>query len=302
MAFISVQHGHGIKAKDYEVQPIRTGGERSLSYRMGAEFAQTASETGKVIELTSEHVAVEYKSGIQKYQIGEVYLDSEGTTYNNNIVTTAKKVGDVFKEGDVITFNDGFFQLNPLEPRKIDYMSGCLATIALREALYTLEDSCSLSEQLAGRLETSNTKKQYIRLDYNQSIGDLVKLGDTVDLNTILCTIEDSVSTDAKLFDEATRESLKYLSAVTPKASVPGVVSNIEIVYKGDVMFMSESLSKITKSVERKKRDLAKKLDIDYVTNEITGNQRIGGHSLSNEQAVLVIYINRDIPMGIGDL
>lgn len=296
-----MQNGHGIKAKDYEVQPLRTGGERSLSYRMGPEFAQTATETGIVTELTDDHVTVEYKSGIRRYQIGEIYLDAEGTTYNNTIVTTAKKIGDVFKEGEVITYNEGFFQVNPLEPRKIDYMSGCLATTALREAIYTLEDSCSLSEHLAGRLETSNTEKQYIRLDYNQSIGDLVKVGDTVDLSSILCTIEDSVSTDAKLFDEATRESLKYLSAVTPKAAVPGIVSNIDIVYKGDVMFMSESLSKITKSVERKRRDLAKKLDIDYIANEITGNQRVGGHSLSNEQAVLIVYINRDIPMGIGD-
>ena len=98
-------------------------------------------------------------------------------------------------------------------------------------------------------------------------------MGDTVDLSSILCTIEDSVSTDAKLFDEATRESLKYLSAMTPKSTASGYVSKIEVLYKGDMMFMSDSLSKITRTSEKQKKDLAKKLDIEFTPNEITGNQ-----------------------------
>lgn len=297
-----MQHGHGIQAKGYEVQPLRTGNERSIVYRMNDTFAQTADEDGTVTEVTKDYVAVKYKSGVvKKYTIGNKIITSTGSKYPNEIVTTANKVGYKYKKGDVITYNKGFFSPSPLEKNKVDYMSGCLARTALREASYTLEDSCAVSQELADRLMTVSTEPHFIRMSFDQGIGNLVKVGDKIELGDPICLIEDSVSTDVGLFDDETRESLSLLSSMSPTSKVSGVVSDIEIYYRGDIEFMSPSLSKLTKSLEASRKKLAKSLDEDFIPNLVEDNVRIGGHELGTDEVIIVVNVNHDVPAGIGD-
>lgn len=299
-AFISVQHGHGIQAEGYECQPVRTGGERTLVYRMGPEFAQSADETGKVTSVTDEVVTIEYKSGVKTYQIGRIYNSSEGTTYDSILKTTVK-VGDKVEKGDVITYNTGFFTPSPFQAKRVDYMAGCLVRVALREATYTLEDSCSISEKLAGSMKTTNAYKITVRVDYNQEIRNIVKMGEKVDINTILCTIEDAISANIDFFDEETRDTLKALSALNPEATVAGTVSDLEVYYNGDAEYMSDTLKALVKKVENNSKRRAKAMGEEFIPNAVGSNVRINGESILNEQALLIFYIIREVPMGVGD-
>lgn len=299
-AFISVQHGHGIQGNGYETQPVRTGGERSIVSRMGPEFAQTADEVGKVLSVVDDVVTIEYKSGTKYYQIGKSYTSSEGTTYDSTLVSTVEE-GDKVAPGDVITYNQGFFTPSPFQKRRVDYMLGCMVRMALREATYTLEDSCSISSRLAGRFKTTTVEKVPVKIDFNQEIKDLVKIGSKVEINTILCTLEDAISSNIDFFDDATQETLLSLSALSPEAGVAGTISNIEVFYNGDKEYMSDTLRKVITNVERNSKKRSSAMNEDFIPNRIGSNVRIQGETLLNEQALVMVYIVRDVPCGVGD-
>ncbi len=269
---------------------------------MNDTFAQILDEDGVVTELTKDYVAVKLKSGeVKKFFIGEKIITSTGNRYPNDIVTTATKVGDKYKKGDCITYNKGFFSINPLEKNKVDYMSGCLARTALREASYTLEDSCAITMELAERLKSKASEPHYIRVTYDQEINNLVKVGSTVDIGDSLCLIEDSVSASAGVFDDETRKSLALLSSMSPPSRVAGTVASIEIHYKGDIDFMSPTLSKLAKSLESSRKKTAKEMDKEFVPNEVVGDVRIGGHTIGTEEAIVIVNVNYDAPMSNGD-
>lgn len=269
---------------------------------MNDTFAQVVEEDGVVTELTDTYVAVKFKSGVtKKYTIGEKIITSTGQRYPNEIVTTALKVGHRYKKGDCVTYNKGFFSINPLEPNKVDYMSGCLAKTALREASYTLEDSAAITMELAERLKSKASEPHFIRVTYDQEIRNLVKVGTKVDIGDHLCLIEDAVSASADMFDDETRKSLALLSSMSPSSRVAGTVALIEVHYKGDMDFMSESLNKVTKGIESARKRHAKDIDGTYIPNEVNGDVRVGGHTVGTEEAIIIVYVNYDAPMSIGD-
>lgn len=269
---------------------------------MNDTFAQMAEGDGTVQEITPNYVAIKYKSGaIKKYSLGERIITSTGSKYPQEIVTTAVKVGEKYKKGDCITYNKGFFSVNPLEKNKVDYMSGCLVRTALREAAYTLEDSCAISSELSERLMTTSSEAHPVRVSFDEEIANLVKVGDRVEIGDPLCLIEDSVSSAVGAFDDETRSSLALLSSMSPTSKVAGVVNSIEIHYKGDIDFMAPSLAKLAKSLENKRKAIAKELDTNYIPNEIHGDVRISGQTVGTDEAIVIIHVNHEVPCGIGD-
>lgn len=300
--FINVQQGHGIAAAGYECQALRTGMGRAIVSRMGPEFAQVAQNHGEVIEKSEDHIVVKYKDGVeQRVPLGLIHTSAEGSMYPNTLATSLE-VGDKVKPFDVISYNTGFFKQSPFDPRRVDYMEGCNARIAIREATYTVEDSSSISVDFAKRMLTQVSKPKSVKIsDFHQNVTGLVKVGDSVDLDTILCTIEDTVSSDAGLYDEATREALRRWSAMTPRAKVVGKVEKIEVFYNGDIEDMSESLQKIVAESEKSRKRLAKKLGVEYTTGYVPRNVRIDGANLEQDQAIIIIHITTPVGMGIGD-
>ncbi|MFO5890598.1 hypothetical protein ACLBSJ_32800, partial [Klebsiella pneumoniae] len=77
---------------------------------------------------------------------------------------------------------------------------------------------------------------------FDQTIRDMVKVGDHVDLNSILCIIEDPETAAHSLYDEASIETLRKLSAYSPRAKLVGTVSKIECFYHGEIDDMTPSL------------------------------------------------------------
>lgn len=299
--FITVQHGHGIAADGNQCQGLRTGAEAVLAARMAAEFASVAQKDGEVTELTDTHIVVKYNDGEElRVPLGLVHTTSEGTLYPNTLLTELK-LGDKVAKEDVVSYNKGFFQKDPFNERRVNYTHGVLARVALREAIYTLEDSTAISEAFAKRMNTQVAKEKAILVEYNQDIHDLVKPGQAVDLDTILCTIEDAVSSGAGLFDDGTRDILRAFAAMTPAAKVVGTVDKIEVYYNGDVELMSESLQVITAESDKQRRRTAKKLGYTYTSGQVPRNVRIKGHTLEAGQALIVVYMTQQVGMSIAD-
>lgn len=301
VGFISTQSGHRISISHGEVQPSRTGGERTLINRVGKEFGHSAKEDGVVKSVSDKAIVIELKSKKEvRLPLGLIHTNAEGAHYPT-VLKTPLVAGDKFKKFDVITYNENFFKPSPLNPRRVDYMQGTVGFIALREATYTYEDSSSIAAEFAERLVANTSKVVPVTVNYDQIISGLVAVGDKVDLESPLCVIENYVGDDESLYDERTRSILREQAKMAPPAKVVGEVAAIEVRYNGDIELMSESLRKVAAKSDRERKALADALGIPYHPGKITRFQRVEGHHVEEGQAVIIIHITNVQGMTVGD-
>ena len=299
--FIGIQQSHGVAAVGYRPSPLRTGYEQILAHRTDGLFASAAPFNGTVTELTDTSIRVQYEDGsTQSYEIGRRFGTSVGTTLPNTL-TTGFKLGDKVNKGDIVAYNSGFFEPLYFNPKQVAWKAGVMAKTALLEAVYTLEDSSAITQELADALATQVTKVKVIKLKFDQSVRNLVQIGDQMDLETILCTIEDSVTARADLFDERSLDTLRLLSAMTPKAKTVGVVEKIEVFYHGDFEDMSESLQSLATIGDKDRRRTAKRLGKPSVTGSVDQSLRIDGEGLDLDHMAIKVYITGTVSAGIGD-
>lgn len=280
---------------------MRTGYEQVIAHRTDDLFAQAAQQDGEVLDVDAKAIRIQYTDGsVQAIELGRRFGSAGGLTLPHSLVTGFKK-GDRVQKGDIVAYNDGFFEPLFFNPKQVAWKAGVMATTALMEASYTLEDSSAISEKLSKQLGTAVTKVRTIVVNFDQSIRNLVKVGDHVDLESILCTIEDSVTARADLFDDKSLSTLRLLSAMTPRAKTVGVVEKVEVFYHGDMDDMSESLQEIASTADRERKRLCKKLDQPPVTGSVDQSLRIDGNGLELDQMAIKVYITHEVGAGIGD-
>lgn len=299
--FIGIQQSHVIATKGYRESPFSTGYEQIIAHRVDDMFAQTASQDGEVIERTDDHMVIQYKDGtLEHLDLTTQYGISTGSVFPHQQSSTFQ-LGDTVKQGDVIKYNEGFFKPSRFHPRQVMWKSGVIARTALMEASYTLEDSSAIDDWLSDQLTAPVTKVKTVVVRFDQAIRNLVKIGDTVDISSILCTIEDAVTADSGLFSEDDLETLKLLGSPTPKAGVAGTVEKIEVFYHGDPDDLSESLMGIVQAGDRERRRKSKRLGKPNITGQVDQSLRIDGNGLDLDHVAIKIYITYQEGMGVGD-
>lgn len=272
-----------------------------MAKRTGDMFAFAAKKDGKIVDVTENAVCVEYVDGERRYiEIGRRYGNSGGLTIPQEVVANVK-IGQKVKEGDILTYNPGFFEKDPLCPGTVVWKTATLVKTALFESTDTLEDSSTISKRVAELLKTKTTKVRTIVVTFDQSVRKLLKVGDVVESEDILCIIEDAVTSRAGMFDEESIEALRVLGAQTPMAKSKGVVERIEVFYHGEKEDMSETLRSIVnasdKELMRRSRELGKK----SFTGQVDESFRVEGEPLALDSMAIRIYITGDAPAGIGD-
>lgn len=281
--------------------PLRTGMEAALSHRVDDIYAYTAKQDGKVTEVTSTHIAIEYKDGsVVHVELGRRYGTVTGTTIPHEVITHFK-VGDTFKPGQAIAYNVGFFDGDPLSPGEILYKGGVLAKVAILERAHTYEDASVISKSMAGKLTTGLSHIRSVVVNFKDVIRNLVNVGSDVDIETILCTIEDEVAAKSDLFDDDSVDTLNLLSSNAPKAKYEGVVERIEVLYHGDIEDMSESLQTLAKASDRARGTRLRRLGKKPITGQIDGNMRVGKNAIDFESLVIQFYITEHLGFGVGD-
>lgn len=233
-------------------------------------------------------------------QLGKRYGSAAGSVYPHDIVTDLVK-GDKVKVGDAIAYNKLYFRTDPLDTSRVLWKAGVMATTALLESTDTFEDSSVISKELASKLGTDVTKVRYLFINFDESISNLVSVGDKVESDSILCTVEDSVTSDNELFTDDNLETLKLLSGNSPKAKYGGVVEKIEVLYYGDIEDMSVSLGELVnvtdKQIAKERRALGKKI----VTGGVNDTLRVDNKNLELDTAVIKVYITKEDSEGTGD-
>lgn len=244
---------------------------------------------------------MEYKDGSkQSVELGRRFGNAAGTHFPHSIVTDFKE-GDTVKEGESIAYNENFFTPDPLNPKETLWKAGVMVKTALMEANDTFEDSSVISEKTADKLGTGITKVRYLFFDFDQTVTNLLEEGTEVSPDSILCTIEDSVTADNDLFDEDSLDTLKLLSGNTPRAKHSGKIDRVEVLYYGDKEDMSESLqsiaSKYDRQLARKRRAVGKPV----VTGQLSDSIRIDSQVVEMDTMVIKVYVTDDVSAGIGD-
>lgn len=299
--FIGIQQSHVIATRGYRESPLSTGYDHVIAHRVDDIFAQAAEQDGEVIEASADHLVIRNADGsLTHVDTATQYGVSNGNVYPQ-VQATTFKLGDKVTKGDILKYNSGFFKPSRFHPRQVMWKAGVIARTALMEASYTLEDSSAIDDWLSKQLTAPVTKVKTIVVGFDQTVRNLVKVGDTTDISSILCTIEDAVTADSGLFNDEDLDTLRLLSSPTPRAGCVGKVEKIEVFYHGDPDDLSESLASIVQAGDRERRKKSKRLGQPTITGQVDQSLRIDGNGLDLDHVAIKIYITYNEGMGVGD-
>lgn len=299
--FIPIQHSSGTFAKGYRPTPLRTGYERVLAHRVDDMFAVTADQDGVVSAVNDKGMVVTYADGSSRsIPLGRRFGRAASLVFPHQLATTYKP-GQSVKKGDVLMFNELYFQPDLLTPGQVVWKAGLLVRTAIMENPDTLEDSSVISARVAAEMETQLTYVRDVVVSFDQAIHGLVGVGDTVDIDSILCTIEDAVTAENSLFDEQSLDMLRLLSANAPRAKYKGTVEKVEVFYHGEIDDMSTSLSEIASTSDRERKRAARALQQPALTGKVDASTRIQGKPLPADNLLIRIYITSPAAAGVGD-
>lgn len=299
--FIGIQNRHVVSCDGYGQAIVRTGYEKVIPHRVGDMFAVTAKKPGKVVSLKPTGMIVEYADGKrQGIVIGKRYGNASGLTIPH-LIKTDMVEGQTFEIGEPIAYNTGFFERDWLNPKQILWKSSTLAKVVLMESPDTLEDSSAISTRLTKKLVTEQTKIKDIVINFDQVIHRMVKAGDDVEPESILCIIEDALSARNQFLDEETLDTLRVLGAKTPQAKVKGKVERVEVYYNGDLEDMSDSLRTIAMTSDKRLVTANNSVGRKPYSGSVTDEFRIGTDPLLIDTACIRVYMSTKVSTGVGD-
>ena len=88
-----------------------------MAQRTSELYSKVAKQDGVVTEVTDKYMVVTYKDGsTDSYELGYTIGEASGEYHKHNKVTDFK-VGDKFKDGDILGFDDMWFERDIYNPR-----------------------------------------------------------------------------------------------------------------------------------------------------------------------------------------
>lgn len=302
--FISIQNSSTIPAEGYELSPYVSGYDKVLAYRTDSKFAFMAKGKGTVTSIKDGILKVKYddeKLGTDAVEIGKVFGIKSGSRIPHDIVTDLSE-GSSFNVGDALAYNKNFFAPAPFEKGKLSWKQGVYGNVAFVEYPPSHEDSCRISKRLSDKMVTkmSNVQVEYVKFD--QEIRRLIAETKEVKLGDPLCYIEDPITAQSDLLDEASIQTLSSLSNIVPKAEYNGVIDRIEFIYNGDKEDMSESMRKLIDVYDKQLSRKSKALNGETPPSGHTGQTiRIGGEILGPDVLAIKFYVTETLRESAGD-
>lgn len=301
--FISIQTSHKIPIKGGIVYPVRTGYEHVLAHRLDNRFSYVAKGKGKVVFNESPTVKVQYDDpelGEETISIGDKFANSKGTTYHHHIVCDLP-VGTKLNEGDVVVYNRDFFERDLFVPTQVVMKLATIAKVVLMENNDTLEDGSLITTKLSERMSTTAVYQKTIVFKSDSRVENVVKIGDKIDEDSILCTILDgSIGSNVKLDDDV-NETLRRLSSNTPKMGEHGTVVKTEVFYRSEVDEMSDTVLEIVRKGDLERRRIARQRGEDPTSGFIASDITIGGKKLLQGYVAITFYVEHANGMAGGD-
>ena len=298
--------------------------EAVVPYLLSDEFVVTAKEDGRVIEISDGFCIVEYKSG-QKYAIDiapRVRKNSSSGFWLDNTLKCNLKVGDKFKEGDVLAYNDKHFTRNN-EDNGASMNLGALCKIAISSQWDVFEDSVPISKKLSEKLaaemvdEKHVTFSPYTYIDHIVKVGDQIKAGEPLVIFSAAQTEEEQRLFNQMRADQ--RDAIIESAKTSITSKYTGEIADIRIYTTSELEELEPSLRNIVKEywdrIEKKNNVLKKhsnKDDLEYyragqVIREVAevikpgNNGNIYGYEVEEGDVLILFYIKYKVAASKGD-
>lgn len=290
-SFTSTQASQAVSAENYTANITRTGYEYIIAHRTSELYSKVAASDGKVTKITPEGMEVTYTDGtVDKYPLGLVIGEASGE-YHRHTRVTDLEVGASFKKGEVIGWDKQWFERDIFVPGQVAWKAGRMSRIALIEDQDTYEDSIAITKEMADESITPYLKPKRFAMDVDQNILMKVKVGDSVDYDSILCDVEDSHLVGGDSSENTLMEDINRLGVKQVKAPHHGKVIKIEATYNSPKELMSESVRKLVTQLDKERKQLAA-FDSEAVESGVINNTlNVNKPVLSPGKVMFTIYI-----------
>lgn len=290
---------------------VTNGTEEAMTYMVSEEFVFRAKMDGTVKELVpNKYMIIDYGDFCDYIDLSErVKKNSDGGFFVTLQLTTDLKVGDKFKENDVIAYDNKAFSDKIGEADGLAYNVGVLAKVAILTTDEGFEDSTAISEWLSTAMGTTVVTQIPITLSCNMNIYQIAKVGQHIEEGEPLVTIQEGVSDKdiaVLLKNIGDEDFVSDLGKRSVKSKYTGTVQNIKIYRTCELEDMSSSLRRIVEDYEKEIKQKRKL----YRDNKIMGAStlepdyampRSGKLKNVDKGVVIEFYVKYTDTMGVGD-
>lgn len=289
-SFTSTQASQAVTAQNYQVNTLRTGYENIVAHRTSELYSKVAKDEGKVTEVQDDCLTITYKDGtVDKYPLGLVIGEAAGE-YHRHTRVTDLKVGDKFRKGDVVGWDDNWFARDVFCPGQVALKVGKMVRIAMVEDQDVYEDSIALSQPFALEARTPFIKISRFAIDVEQILDMKIKVGDSVERDTILCNIEDAHLVDGEVQDNF-KEEVNKLGIKQIRSNHHGKVIKLEVIYNSDLDKMSDSLRQFVVKCNKERKRLGSIEGTGVENGAISSVFNVNRPMLAPGKAFVMIYV-----------
>lgn len=299
-AFTAVQNSHTVACVGYNVQAFRTGEETMIGFKNSDNFTARTKQDGVVLAVTDEYVAIRYKDdSVERFSLETKYGVATGTSVPLKR-TTDVIAGQKIKAGSVVVWNSDFFERDIKNPMAVALKFGRVMNVAFVDTSDTDDDGMTIAASEVEAMSTPVSNVRDLMLDFSTKVHDLLKVGDVVEAESILCILEDAINDEYAAADRDAVAALSGIGASTPKAQYSGRITKIEVLYNGELDNMSESVRKIV-TADNARRAKNAKLFGGPSTGGVKEVMRIGGNKLVKGKVCIRIYIESLLGVNTAD-
>lgn len=310
MSFIQTSK-HMMRCKYGMPSLVSNGTDQAMPYLTSNTFAVNSKGPGKVVEKTDSYMIVKYKNGKSEYINLEdkIVKNSNGGFYITIKLDTSLKLGDTFKENEIIAYDKSSYS-DIVGTGNLAYVLGPLVKCAVMETDEGYEDSAIITEWLSTAMTSDVVEKQEYVLSKDAIVyniakkGQKIKEGDSIllyqnafedaDVNQLLKTLNDEAG------------DVEELGRINKTSHVEGVIQDIVIYRTCEKDELSPSLrlivDKYEKNISSKRKAMEKHgVDAPY---EIGSDRKLEatGQLKNVEDGVKIVFqLKYEDKMGIGD-
>ena len=309
------QQKHLMPVSKMSRQLIGYGVNKTLGKLIGDEFVFKAKKDGIL-----ESIDDERKLAILKYNDGSydaidlsdrLYKNANSGFYISQSYTLAKKLGESFKAGDIIAYNNSFFSKNP-DNNIVEFQPGTLAWVAITGNNGAFEDSCLISDKISEECSAYVTKAKAYAFGKNTVINYIAGIGEHIAVNDTLIkymtSFQDKTTVD--FLRNLSSGELEQLATSDILAKEAGEIIDIDIYYNCDFNDLDESVQKLIQnqinknnnrlSVLRSRNISASNIEIKNPYSPET--KKIKGTEFPTDGGIIIIFYVRHLDkMTTGD-
>jgi DNA-directed RNA polymerase beta subunit len=263
------QNTHLLATNKMNKPLVTSGADKTIAMFTSNEFVFKAMDDGVVKEIDDKNnlIFLEYKD--KSIGIIDTELKSHRSPdgfYINVKLDSNLKVGDKFKESDILAADSHFFDYKGNET---SLYQGTLAKCIIAPLNNTYEDSSVITEEFAEKLTANITMMTEITLTPKANLEYLVKIGNKVKTADKLAIFEEvfedeegSISKMLASLGSEFEDAIEAIGKNVKTSKYTGEIVDIRLTYTRPVEEYSPSIQKLLKDYIAKHSNIANKLEV----------------------------------------